>query len=50
MLKTMKIEYPEAYFTVCQIADYFKNQWGWTCDEDEKLYLLIYVSRLTTKY
>lgn len=49
MLKSMRGQYPEEYNAVLQIADYFQKTWARHCDEEEKLYLLIYVTRLSKK-
>ncbi|EMF48533.1 PRD domain-containing protein [Streptococcus parauberis] len=49
MLKTMRREYPKEYHCVLQIRDYLKENWSWICDEEEMLYLLIYVTRLSNK-
>ncbi len=46
MLDVMRESYPESYACVERIVSYFLTRWGWTCDESEVLYLLIYVQRL----
>nr|WP_281495344.1 PRD domain-containing protein [Streptococcus uberis] len=49
MLKTMSREYPKEYYCVLQITKYLNQNWSWNCDEEEMLYLLIYVTRLSNK-
>lgn len=49
MLQIMKVEYPRQYECVLRISQFFEEEYGWRCDEEEKLYLLIYLSRLTKK-
>lgn len=46
MLDVVKGSYPQSYACVERIVAYFAERWGWTCDESEELYLLIYVQRL----
>lgn len=45
-LRHLRHEYPQAYFCTMQVVDYLKKQWGWTCNEDEKLYLLMHIQRM----
>lgn len=46
MLDVVRGSYPESYACVQRIAAYLEERWGWTCNESETLYLLIYVQRL----
>lgn len=41
-------EYPEIYDCVRTLVDYFKQNWNWSCTEDEQLYLMIHIQRVTT--
>lgn len=46
MLDVVKDAYPESYACTKIIVDYLEDAFGWSCDESERLYLLIYVQRL----
>lgn len=49
MLKSMAREYTLEYQCLLEIAGYFEKVWNWKCDEEEKLYLLIHLTRLSQK-
>lgn len=49
MARTMKREYPKHYECAMKVAAYFYNTWGWKCTEDEQLYLMIHIQRVTSK-
>lgn len=49
MLKTMRREYPTEYHCVLKISDYLKSDLSWEADEEEQLYLLVYINRLAQK-
>jgi beta-glucoside operon transcriptional antiterminator len=46
MLSTLAREYPEIYACAYQITNYFKGTWGWNCNKDETLYLMLHINRL----
>ncbi|MDB7980150.1 MULTISPECIES: PRD domain-containing protein [Faecalicoccus] len=46
LLSTMKMEYPMIDVCANEIMDYLKETWGWPCNNDEKLYLMIYINRV----
>lgn len=45
MLAVMRDAYPAAFDAMSEIVAYFEGR-GWTCEESERLYLLIHVQRL----
>jgi beta-glucoside operon transcriptional antiterminator len=47
--RTMKREYPSIYVCAASVSDYFYATWGWKCTEDELLYLMIHIQRVTSK-
>lgn len=46
MLKTLAKEYPDIYQCAFRITNYFKNTWGYNCNNDETLYLMLHINRL----
>ncbi|MGN0708302.1 MAG: PRD domain-containing protein [Faecalibacterium sp.] len=41
-------EYPEIYACVQTLVEYFQKEWQWNCTEDEQLYLMMHIHRVTT--
>lgn len=39
-------EYPDVYRCTQKVARYFEKQWGWKCNEDETMYLMLHINRL----
>lgn len=44
-----KIKYPEEIKCVEKIEKFLNNNYGWNCSNDEKLYLVLHIQRLTSK-
>ncbi|WP_340031660.1 PRD domain-containing protein [Paenibacillus sp. FSL K6-1122] len=42
----VKEKFPKELACVEKIADFLKNNYGWTCSDDEKLYLILHIQRL----
>jgi beta-glucoside operon transcriptional antiterminator len=49
MLHTLRQEYPDIYYCALQISDYLHGTWGWLCNEEEVLYLMLHISRVQEK-
>lgn len=49
MLRTLAKEYPDIYNCALQIAGYFEGTWGWKCNEEETLYLMLHIHRVQQK-
>lgn len=49
MLRTIAREYPDVYACALKVADYFKTAWGWTCSQEEILYLMLHINRVQGK-
>lgn len=47
MLPVMRREYPDSFACASDIKAFLLTMWGWECDENEMLYLLIHLQRLT---
>lgn len=39
-------EYPDVYHCTQKVARYFERNWGWQCNEDETMYLMLHINRL----
>lgn len=46
MLNTLAKEYPQIYTCALSITNYFRGTWGWNCNKDETLYLMLHINRL----
>ena len=46
MLTTLAKEYPEIQKCAIEIANYLEGTWGWKCNDDELLYLMIHINRI----
>lgn len=42
----MKQTYPDIYQCACQIAEYLHSTMGWTCSNEEVLYLMMHINRV----
>lgn len=49
MLTTLAQEYPDIYECTLAIVDYLDGTWGWKCNDDEILYLMLHINRVKTK-
>lgn len=49
MLRQLAREYPDIYLCAREVADYFKNTWGWQCNDEERLYLMLHINRVREK-
>lgn len=49
MLKSLALEYPDVYLCAKKISDYFDTKWGWTCNKEEVMYLMLHIGRLREK-
>ena len=41
-------DFPEVYSCVKKINDYLESEYGWSCSNEELLYLMMHVNRLIT--
>lgn len=48
MLGVLQGAYTESYACMKKVLGYFADRWSWVCNDNEKLYLLIYIERLRT--
>ena len=46
MLRQMSAEYPTAYYCSKKICEYLLDGYGWRCNDEELLYLLIHINRV----
>ncbi len=46
MLRTLAKEYPVIYECAYKITNYFNATWGYNCNSDETLYLMLHINRL----
>lgn len=49
MLPALAREYPEVYLCARQVAKYFADKWGWQCNKEELLYLMMHINRVREK-
>ncbi|MDO4167884.1 MAG: PRD domain-containing protein [Eubacteriales bacterium] len=42
-------DYPQNYHCASSIANYLKNTWGWECTDDEIVYLMTHIRRLSER-
>lgn len=49
MLRQLAREYPEIYLCARAVAEYFKTAWGWQCNDEELLYLMLHINRVQEK-
>lgn len=48
MLRSVKDTFPDAYRCAKSVAALLKRRCGWTCSDEEILYLMMYINRLQT--
>ncbi|MDQ0360428.1 PRD domain-containing protein [Breznakia pachnodae] len=46
MLATLAKEYPEIQRCANEVASYLEGTWGWKCNDDEILYLMLHINRI----
>lgn len=49
MLKPMAKEYPDIYFCAKQVVKYLDSTYGWMCNDEETLYLMLHINRVKEK-
>lgn len=49
MLRQLAREYPKIYLCAGAVAEYFKTAWGWQCNDEELLYLMLHINRVQEK-
>lgn len=48
LFKQAAADFPEIYLCVVKISAYLRAEYGWTCSNEELLYLMMHVNRLIT--
>jgi beta-glucoside operon transcriptional antiterminator len=46
MLRSIAREYPQVYLCALRVGDYLKENWGWQCNKEETLYLMMHINRV----
>ena len=46
MLKALTREYPAIYVCAMKVTDYLNKTWGWNCEDEELLYLMLHINRV----
>ena len=49
MKRTLMREYPEVYRCAFKVTEYFKVKWGWQCNDDEMVYLMMHIHRVRSR-
>lgn len=49
MLPTLAKEYPEVYRCALAVAEYLRGAFGWECNQEEILYLMLHINRMWEK-
>lgn len=49
MLASLALEYPDTYLCTKAVADYLESRWGWKCNKEECMYLMLHIGRLREK-
>ena len=44
--RTLMREYPDIYACTLQVVEYLKNTYGWDCNDDEVVYLIMHIQRV----
>ena len=39
-------EYPDIYACTLNVVEYLKNTYGWDCNDDEVVYLIMHIQRV----
>lgn len=42
----MAKEYPDLYTCACEVGDYLHTSYGWKCNQEEILYLMLHINRV----
>ena len=46
MLRQLSLEYPVAYQCARKVSEYLQDSYGWHCNDEEKVYLLVHINRV----
>lgn len=49
MLRTLAREYPDVYLCARRVREYLAQKYGWHCNDEEVLYLMIHINRVREK-
>ena len=49
MLKPMALEYPDVYLCARSVREHLKKTYGWECNDEETLYLMLHINRVREK-
>lgn len=49
MLKPLAMEYPDIYMCALAVRDHLKKNYGWHCNDEETLYLMLHINRVREK-
>lgn len=49
MVRALAREYPQVYVCACKVVDFLKKTWGWQCNDEELLYLMLHINRVREK-
>ena len=49
MLPTLAREFPEVHRCALAVADYFRRELDWECNQEEILYLMLHINRMWEK-
>ena len=44
--RTLMREYPDIYASTLKVVEYLKNTYGWDCNDDEVVYLIMHIQRV----
>jgi len=44
--RTLMREYPDIYACTLKVVEYLKNTYGWDCNDDEVVYLIMHIQRV----
>lgn len=44
--RTLMREYPDIYACALKVVEYLKNTYGWDCNDDEVVYLIMHIQRV----
>lgn len=46
ILRDMAKEYPDLYTCACEVGEYLYTSYGWKCNQEEILYLMLHINRV----
>lgn len=49
MLKPLALEYPDIYICAREVTEFLKKNYGWQCNDEETLYLMLHINRVREK-